>query len=123
METKINKSAREGLIPFASHLLQPIKRLPQPQDILPLSLVPQWRLHVNLLVFIKLAIEISTYEIEHINLPIKAHGEHENSTKAGKPCYQREGVIIVLAEDLSEAVSDEPRLVFLHLTLRVLLDA
>jgi hypothetical protein len=54
----------EGFIPFLPCLFESVKQFVKSLNLLPLSFISGWLMHVKLFVVIEFAIEVGTIEVE-----------------------------------------------------------
>src|SRR5229473_3499552 len=64
-ESQVSKCTAEGFIPFSPCLFESVKRFVKSLDqVLPLSFISRWFVHVDLFIIIEFAIEVGTIEVE-----------------------------------------------------------
>src|ERR1700677_408771 len=80
-ETDISKRARKGIIPLSPRLLQSVKRFAKPLYDIGVGVVSGWSMHVNFLIIVQFAIEISCIEIETFDFPVVACGDSEDGAE------------------------------------------
>jgi hypothetical protein len=75
-ESEVNEDAAKGIIPLSPSLFKAVERFPQPLDKAATAscFVPRGLLHEDLLVIVKLPIEIGTIEVKRLDFPIVARG-------------------------------------------------
>ena len=83
-------------------------------DILPLNVITKWWLHVDFFVGVELIIEIGTIEVESVDILVIVGGDSEKNSETGKTCNWGEGVKVVNALLLCEALSNEVGLVLFY---------
>jgi hypothetical protein len=63
-ESQVSKCAAEGFIPFSLCLFESIKQFMKSLNLLPLSFISGWLMHVKLFIVIEFAIEVGTIEVK-----------------------------------------------------------
>ena len=92
-------------------------------DELPLILISQGWLHVDVFIVVEFAIEVCAIKVESVDLPVIVCGDGKNSADAGESRNWRIGVKVIYTKPLCETTSYKAGLVLLGSAVGVALDA
>ena len=106
------------LIPNSSSLLQTVQRLPQTQDIARVAkVIALWLLHVDLL--FECAIDKGMRDVDREKMEVLNGRESEHSAYGGHPDSRSEGLSVIEARALTEALCNQTAFVSLNGTVRI----
>ncbi len=79
---KISECTRKCVVPLSPRLFQSVERLLKPLYEASVAVIAWRRGHVNLLVSVQFAVQVSAIKIKTLDLPIETCSNSENETKA-----------------------------------------